>query len=114
MASFRKVALVILIAGFILTGSSCASSKSGTGRRSETSQSYNQASKSGQGGSAQPDRASQNWAQKNDGMKGPYKPQQSNNQQDPGSKGGNSHDNGLGNALGGVLFWFLNGLFSNH
>ena len=113
MASLRKVALVILVAGFLLSASSCASSKSSPGHRNDIAQSYNQTIKSGQGGSGQPDRTSQNRAQKSESMKGPYKPQQDNYQQNSGSQGGYNLDNGLGNAIGGVIIWFLNGLFGS-
>ena len=113
MAPFRKVTLVILVTGFILSGSSCASSKSGTRRRNDTAQSYDQVSKSRQGGSGQPDRASQNREQKSDGIKGPSKPQKANYQKDSGSQGVNNHDNGLGNAIGGVIIGILNGLFGS-
>jgi hypothetical protein len=107
----RKVSLGILLIGFILGASSCASSKTSAGHRNDIAQGYNQASKRGQGVSVQPDRSSQNRVQKSEGMKGPYKPQQDNYQQrDPGPGGGGGHVNGLGAAIAGVIFWILNGL----
>jgi len=110
----RKVALGILLIGFILGASSCASSKTSTGHRNDIAQSYNQAIKSGQGSSGQPDRTSQNRVQKSEGMKGPYKPQQDNYQQNQGSQGGYNHDNGLGDAIFGAVIGLLIGLFGGN
>jgi hypothetical protein len=114
MALFRKATLVVLAAGFLISASSCASTKSGTPRRNDTSQSFNQASKGGQGGSAQPDRTSQNRVQKSEGMKGPYKPQQESYQQNSRPQGENNHDNGLGNAIFSVIIGLIIALFGGN
>jgi hypothetical protein len=114
MTSLRKVTLAILVAGFLLSASSCATSKSGTGPRNDTVQSYNQSDRSGQGGSGQPNRESQNRVQKSEGMKGPYKPKQDNYQQNSGPQGGNNNDNGLGNAIFNVIIGLLIALFGGH
>ena len=114
MAAFRKVSLGILLMVFILSASSCASSKASARRRMiESEQSYQMASNKGLSGTGRPDRAPQTRAQKRQTMKGPYKPKQDNYQQNSGPQGEHEHDNGLGDAIGGLINWILNGLFGS-
>jgi len=107
------VSLAILLIGFIVSASSCSTTKSGYQRRNdtavnETKRNDSKSSDKAQSTREQGERAPQaNKAANNS----PYKSNQNDNKAAP--KGEHVHDNGLGNAIGGFITYILNGLSGN-